>query len=112
MFPFSTIKTMVVPCTTSPSAAIAIPVPAGSQDLKGLGVRLWTDTGQVIAKFGGNAVAADKTLTGNALADGNIPATNTFENLQYLPSSAAYVSAVAQSGTPNLYLEFGMISGD
>jgi hypothetical protein len=106
---FTSVKTMIIACTTSPSAAIALAVPSGSTDLKGMYFRAWTDAGQVVYKLGGSTVAADKTLTSNALADGNLPATLNFSDPQFLPDSAGFVSAVAQSGTPNLYLEIGTL---
>lgn len=106
---FNSVKTMIVACTTTPSAAIALGVPSGSGDLKGMYFRAWTDTGQVILKFGDNTVAASKTATSSVLPDGNIPATLNFSDPQMLPDMAGYVSAVAQSGTPNLYIEIGTL---
>jgi hypothetical protein len=106
---FTSVKTMIVACTTSPTSAIALGVPSGSNDLKGMYFRAWTDSGQVILKFGDNAVAASKTPTSSVLADGNIPATTTFSPPQLLADNVGYVSAVAQSGTPNLYIEVGTL---
>ncbi len=106
---FTSVKTMIVACTTSPTSAIALGVPSGSSDLKGMYFRAWTDSGQVILKFGDNTVAANKTLTNSLLPDGNIPATTVFAPPQLLPDNVGYVSAVAQSGTPNLYIEVGTL---
>lgn len=109
---YQTIKTMVIALTTTPTGAIALPVPTGSVDLKGCYFRAWTDAGQAILKLGNNTVAADKTITSNSLADGNIPATLNFENTQPLPAGATHISAVAMSGTPNLFVEIGLPVGD
>lgn len=106
---FNSVKTMIIACSTSPSSAIALGVPSGSVDLKGMYFRAWTDTGQVILKFGDNSVAASKTATSSVLPDGNIPATLNFSDPQMLPDTAGYVSAVAQTGTPNLFIEFGTL---
>ena len=106
---FTAVKTMIIACTTTPTAAIALGVPAGSSDLKGMYFRAWSDTGQIVFKLGDSGVAADKTISGGALADGNLAATSTFAAPQMLPDTAGYVSAVAQSGTPNLYFEIGTL---
>lgn len=109
---FHTIKTMLIALTTTASGAIALPIPTGSTDLKGCYWRAWTDTGQAVVKFGDNTVAASKTPTSNALPDGNIPVTLNFAEPQLIPSGGAYLSAIAMSGTPNLFVEIGVMDGD
>ena len=106
---FNSVKTMIVACSTTPSSAIALGVPSGSGDLKGMYFRAWTDTGQVILKFGDSTVASSKTATSSVLPDGNIPATLNFSDPQMLADTAGYVSAVALSGTPNLFIEIGTV---
>ncbi len=105
---FNSAKTVLIPCTTTVSGAITLPLPAGCTNMNGLYFRAWSDSGAVVFKFNGTA---DKTPVAGALPDGNMVAQQYYEFSQMMPSGATTVTAIALAGTPNFFLEIGTTDG-
>ena len=104
-------KTYVIAMTSSASAAQALTATGltSGDDSRMRQIQVTGDVA-VIVKFGDNAVAADRTVTSNALADGNFYQPAGVPMLYDLTGAQTHISGILASGSTagSLYVTVGI----